>query len=321
VFTRTIVSAFILASAGITCAPAQDYPTRAIKFIVPAPPGGAPDAIARIVGQKMAAQMGQPVVVDNRGGGNGIIGSELAARAPGDGYTIVLGYQGPFSINPSMVEKLSYDPLKDFAPITLLATSQNVLVVHPSFPARSVKELIAMAKTKPGDINFASGGTGQSSHLSMELLEHMANVRMTHVPYKGAGPALADTISGHVPLHFVAVAPAIPLVKAGRLIPLAVTGPQREPALPDVPTVAQAGLPGYEVVTWYGALAPASTPKPIVAKLYAEMATALKSREVHEQYQHHGLVEGGMSSEDFGRYLEGEVDKWRQLVKNAGIKP
>jgi tripartite-type tricarboxylate transporter receptor subunit TctC len=310
-----------LAALFITAhASAQNYPTRAIRFIVPAPPGGAPDAIARIVGQRLSAQVGQPVVVDNRGGGNGVIGAEAAKTAQPDGYTIVLGYQGPFAINAVMVPKLPYDPLKDFVPITLLATSQNVLVVHPSFPARSVKELIAVAKQKPGEINYASGGTGQSSHLSMELLTHMAGIRMTHIPYKGAGPALADTISGHVPLHFVAVAAAIPLAKAGKLIPLAVTGSERVPSLPDVPTVAEAGLPGYEVLPWYGALAPANTPRDIVQRLYTEMAAALKSPEVRSQYEHHGLTAGGMPPEQFHAFIEGDIAKWRKLVADAGIK-
>jgi tripartite-type tricarboxylate transporter receptor subunit TctC len=315
---RKLVAALAFLIAG--AAAAQDYPTRPLRFIVPAPPGGAPDAVARIIGQRLATQLGQQVIVDNRGGGGGIIGSEAASRAAGDGYTLVMGYAGPFSINPAVVEKLSYDPLKDFTPITVLATSQNVLVVHPSFPARSLKELIAMARAKPGEINYASGGTGQSSHLSMELLQHMAGVKMMHIPYKGAGPALADTISGHVPLHFLALTPAIPLAKSGKLIALAVTGPKRAQALPDVPTVAEAGLPGYEVLTWYGALVPASTPKPIVNRLHAEMVAALKSPEVEEHYRRQGLDAGGNSSEAFGKYLETEITKWKRLVKDAAIK-
>ena len=239
---------------------AQDYPTRPIRFIVPAPPGGAPDAIARIVGKRLAEQLGQPVVIDNRGGGNGVIGVEAVRQAPADGYTLVLGYQGPFAINPGLRD-LPYDPIKDFAPITLLAVSQNVLVVHPSFPARTLKELVAAAKAKPGEVNYASGGTGQSSHLSMELLEYMTGMKMTHVPYKGAGPALADTIAGHVKLHFLALAPAIPLIQSGKLVPLGVTGNQRAALLPNVPTIAEAGAPGFEVLTWYGALVLAATPK------------------------------------------------------------
>ena len=299
---------------------AQDFPTRPIRFIVPAPPGGAPDAIARIVGQRLAAQMGQGVVVDNRGGGNGVIGVEAARQSPADGYTIVLGYQGPFAINPGLRPDLPYDPQKDFIPLTLLAVSQNVLVVHPSLPVRSLKELVAAAKAKPGEINYASGGTGQSSHLSMELLEHMTGMKMTHVPYKGAGPALADTIAGHVKLHFLALSPAIPLIQSGKLVPLGVTGSQRAASLPNVPTIAEAGAPGYEVLTWYGAFVLAGTPAPVVAKLHAEMLTALKSPEVQDQYKHHGLQAGGNSSEAFGRFLAADIDKWKKLIKESGIK-
>ena len=299
---------------------AQDYPSRPIKFIVPAPTGGAPDAVARIVGQRLSAQLGQQVIVDNRGGGNGIIGTEAAARSPGDGYTLALGYAGPFSINPGLVPKLPYDVIKDFTPLTLLALSQNVLVVHPSFPARSVKELIEMAKAQPDKINYASGGTGQSSHLSMELMLHMAGAKMTHIPYKGAGPALADTVSGHVPLHFLALTPAIPLIKAGKLVALGVTGAKRAPSLPDIPTIAEAGLPGYEVLTWYGALVPSATPKPIVERLHTELVLALKSPEVTEFFNRQGLEAGGHSSDAFGTYLRTEIDKWKKLIKDGNIK-
>ncbi|MBL8383212.1 MAG: tripartite tricarboxylate transporter substrate binding protein [Burkholderiales bacterium] len=302
-------------------AAAQDYPNRPIRLVVPAPAGGAPDAIARLVGQRLGERLGRQVVVDNRGGGNGVIGSELVARAPADGYTLVLGYAGPFGINPGMYAQLPYDPVKDFAPITMLATSQNILVVHPSFAARSVKDLIAMAQAKPGQINYASGGTGQSSHLSMELLMQMAGIRMTHIPYKGAGPALADTVGGQVPLHFLALSPAIPLIKAGKLVPLAVTGTRRVPSLAEVPTVAEAGLPGYEVLTWYAAFAPAATPRDILARLHAETVAVLKSSELAAVFQGHGLEPGGDSAEALGRYLEREIAKWRALIKAGGIKP
>ena len=315
--SKVLALAFVLIA---TVLQAQDFPSRPIRFIVPAPPGGAPDAVARIISQRMTAQLGHQVIVDNRGGGNGIIGSEAGARAAGDGYTMVMGYAGPFSINPGLVPNLSYDVVKDFTPLTLLAISQNVLVVHPSFPARSVKELISLAKAQPGKINYASGGTGQSSHLSMELLLQMAGAKMTHIPYKGAGPALADTISGHVPLHFLALAPAIPLIKSGKLIAIGVTGSSRSQALPEVPTIAESGLTGYEVLTWYGALVPSSTPKAIVTKLHTEMVAALKTPEVVEFYKRQGLDPGGNSSEAFGTYLQVEIEKWKQLIKDRGIK-
>jgi tripartite-type tricarboxylate transporter receptor subunit TctC len=323
---KTIRFGFCVAAAaalliGSTSAGAADeYPSHPIRFVVPAPAGGAPDEIARLIGMRISPHLGQQVIVDDRGGGNGVIGAEIGAHAPADGYTIVLGYSGPFGINPGMYPQLPYDPMKDFAPITMLALSQNILVVHPSFPARSVKELIALAKASPGKINFASGGTGQSSHLSMELLMNMAGITMTHIPYKGAGPALADTVGGQVPLHFVAVAPAIPLIKAHKLIPLGVTGSRRVPSLPDVPTIAEAGLPGYEVVTWYAAFAPAGTPKPIVARLHDEMAAALKTPELQAMYAARGLEPGGDSSEDLGRFLGAEIVKWKAVIKAGNIK-
>ena len=311
--------AAVLALAAMV-ATAQEYPNRQIRFVVPAPAGGAPDAIARLVGQRLADRLGKQVVVDNRGGGNGVIGSELVARAAADGYTIVLGYAGPFGINPGFYPSLPYDPVKDFAPLTMLATSQNILVVHPSFAARSLKEMIAMAQARPGQINYASGGTGQSSHLSMELLMHMANIRMTHIPYKGAGPALADTLGGQVPLHFLALAPAIPLIKANKLVPLAVTGAKRAPSMPDVPTVAEAGLPGYEVLTWYAAFAPAATPKAVLVRLHDEMSALLKTPELAGVFQGHGLEPGGGSAESLGKFLDQEIAKWRNLIKASGVK-
>lgn len=308
---------------GATCGlagAAEVFPSHPIRFVVPAPAGGAPDEIARIVGQRLGDRLKTQVVVDNRGGGNGVIGSEIAKNAPPDGYTIVLGYAGPFGINPGYYPNLTYDPVKDFAPITMLATSQNILVVHPSFPARSVKEMIAMAKAKPGQINYASGGTGQSSHLSMELLMHMAGIRMVHIPYKGAGPALADTLGGQVPLHFVAVAPAIPLIAAKRLIPLGVTGSKRIPTLPNVPTIAEAGLPGYEVLTWYAMFAPAGVPRPVLTRLQEETIAIMKSPELVNVYRERGLEPGGESPDELEKYLQSEITRWKALIKAANIK-
>lgn len=319
---RTRIAAIAaLAVSAASMAHAMDaYPSRPVRYVVPAPPGGAPDTLARQTGQKLAEALGQAVVIDNRAGGNGIIGSEIAARAVPDGHTIVMGYAGPFSINPALYDKLPYDPIKDFVPLALIATGQNVLVVHPTVPARTVKELIALAKAKPGQLNFASGGTGQSSHLSMELLLSMAGIRMVHVPYKGAGPAMADVLAGHVLLQFLAMPPAIPQIKAGKLVALGVTGTRRAVSLPEVPTIAESGLPGYEVLTWYGAFAPARTPRPIVARLSRELATALQSRDMQEQLQKQGLDAGNLTPADFGRYVEGEVRKWRKVVSDAKLK-
>ncbi|OGA46760.1 MAG: hypothetical protein A3F74_20725 [Betaproteobacteria bacterium RIFCSPLOWO2_12_FULL_62_58] len=319
---KTLVSSLVIgASLSLAAgAQAQNYPIRPIRFVVPAPPGGAPDALARLTGQGLTDSLGQTVVVDNRAGGNGIIGSEIGARAAPDGYTIVMGYAGPFSINPGLYDKLPYDPVKDFAPITLVATGQNILVVNPSVPAKSVKELIALAKSKPGQLNFASGGTGQSSHLSMELFMSTAGIKMVHVPYKGAGPAMADVMGGQVFLQFLALPPAIPQMQAGKLRGLAVTGSKRSPALPEIPTVAESGLPGYEVLTWYGAFAPAKTSRSIVTFLNSEMIKILRRSDTVEQFRRLGLEAGANSPEEFGKYLRGEIDKWRKVVKDANIR-
>ncbi len=302
-------------------AAAQDWPARPLRFIVPAPPGGVVDTIARIISPKLGDRLGQQIVVDNRGGGGGIIGTEIAVNAQPDGYTLVLGYAGPFSINPGLQDKLPYDPVKDFAPITMLATSQNILVVHPSFAPRSIAELIALAKARPGEINYASGGTGQSTHLSMELLMQMGGFKLTHIPYKGAGPALTDAIGGRVEAHFIAVPPALPLLKSGKLVAIGVSGPRRLSALPDVPTIAEAGLPGYDVQTWYGAFTRAGTPMPIVARLHSEITAVLKTREIEELFERQGLDIGGGSPDDLAKSLAAEIAKWRRVIKAAGIKP
>jgi len=319
---RSILLALLCAASAATPASvsADNYPNRPVRYVVPAPPGGAPDALARQTGQKLSEALGQPVVIDNRAGGNGIIGSEIAARAVPDGYTIVMGYAGPFSINPALYPKLSYDPVRDFVPLALIATGQNVLVVNPSVAARSVKELVALARSKPGVLNYASGGTGQSSHLSMELFNSMAGIKMVHIPYKGAGPAMADVIGGQVALQFLAVLPAITQMKSGKLVGLGVTGSKRVPALPDLPTIAESGLPGYEVLTWYGAFAPAKTPAPVVKRLTGELAAAIGSKDMQAQLQKQGLEAGAVSSNDFGKWLRAEVEKWRKVVKDANIR-
>ncbi len=316
---RLVLAWFVLCSPWI--ASAQDWPARPLRLIVPAPPGGAPDTIARIVGQRLGDRLGQQVIIDNRGGGGGIIGTEVAVKTPPDGYTLVLGYAGPFSINPGMHEKLPYDPVTDFAPITMLATSQNILVVHPSFAPRTIAELIALAKARPGEINYASGGTGQSTHLSMELLMQMGGFKLTHIPYKGAGPALADAIGGRVEAHFIAVPPALPLLKSGKLVAIGVTGSRRLGALPDIPTIAEAGLTGYDVQTWYGVFTRAGTPVPIVARLHGEITAVLKTREIEELFERQGLDIGGGSADDLARSLGAEITKWRRVIKAAGIKP
>jgi len=298
----------------------QTYPSKPIRFIVPAAPGGAPDFSARLVGQHLSEALGQPIVIDARAGGRGIIGSEIGAQSVPDGHTLILGYAGPFAINPSLYEKLSYDPIRDFDPITLISSGQNILVVNPSVSARSVKELIALAASKPGQLTFASGGTGQSSHLSMELLMWMAKIKLIHVPYTGNAPAMRDVLSGQVMMQFVALTPAIPQINVGKLRALGVTGSKRTTALPEVPTIAEAGVPGYEVLTWYGAFVPAKTPKTITTKLNSEMVRILNLPDVGDRFRRFGLDPGGNSQQEFRDYLKVEISRWRGVLREARIK-
>lgn len=298
----------------------QAYPSKPIRFIVPAAPGGAPDFSARLIGQHLSETLGQPVVIDARAGGRGIIGSEIGAQSVPDGHTLILGYAGPFAINPGLYEKLSYDPIRDFDPITLISSGQNILVVNPSVSVKSVKELIALAASKPGQLTFASGGTGQSSHLSMELMMWMAKIKMIHVPYTGNTPAIRDVLSGQVMMQFVALTPAIPQINAGKLRALGVTGSKRTSALPDVPTIAEAGVPGYEVLTWYGAFVPAKTPKLVTARLNTEMIRILNMPDVSDRFRRFGLDPGGNSQQEFRDYLKVEIARWRAVLKEAKIK-
>lgn len=305
---------------GVSLSHSQNYPSKPIRFVVPASPGGAPDFSARLVGQYLSDALGQAVVVDTRDGGRGIIGTEIGAKSAPDGHTLILGYAGPFSINPGLYKKLSYDPVRDFDPITLIAAGQNILVVNPSVAAKSVKELISLAKSKPGQLTFASGGTGQSSHLSMELLMWLAKIKMVHVPYKGNTPAMRDVLGGQVMMQFIALTPAIPQIKTGKLRGLGVTGSKRSNALPDIPTIAQAGIAEYEVLTWYGAFVPAKTPNAITAKLNSEMVRIIRLPEVADRFHRFGLDPVGNSSQEFGKYLRNEIAQWRQVIKEAKIQ-
>lgn len=311
-----------LALAPIAPAYAQDasYPTRAIKILVPYPPGGFNDTLARTIGAKLQAAWGQPVVVENRPGGNTLIGTEAAARSPADGYTIFVT-PFAFAVNQSIFKKLPYDPVKDFAPITLAATTPNILVVNPSLGVNTVKELIARAKEKPGALNYASTGTGSSNHLSMELFKQMAGVDITHVPYKGSAPAVTDLIGGQVGLMFDNVPNIINQVKAGRLKALAVTTKEKSPHVPDLPTVSEAGVPGYEVTVWFGFAAPAGTPRPILDKLNTEIVKSLRMADVREKFSAQGVDVVGSSPEQFAAYLRQQMDLWAKVVKAAGVTP
>jgi len=305
-----------LACAG-SAAP-QAYPTKPIRFLVGFPPGGTNDIVARVVAPKLAEYLGQQVVVENRGGANTAIASELMARAAPDGYTLMLNGPG-HATNPSMI-KLNFDSIRDFAFITLLAESQNLLVVHPSLPVRNVKELVALSKKRPGEINYGSSGVGTTVHLSAELFKYMTGVNWVHIPYKGGGPGLVALMSGEVSLYFGNVPTVIRQARAGKLRALATTGSKRTPAAPDIPTVAEAGVPGYEVTTFYGLSAPAKTPKPILDRLHTETVRALKSPEVREKLQGLGADPVGNTQEQYAAFIGNEIAKWAKVIKAAGIK-
>jgi tripartite-type tricarboxylate transporter receptor subunit TctC len=301
-------------------APAQTYPAKPVRIVVPFPPGGATDILARDVAQKLTEAWGQQVIVDNRPGAGGNIGSELVAKSAPDGYTLEMGTVGTHAINASLYAKMSYDHVKDFAPIILVAAVPNVLEVNPAVPVNSVAELIAYAKANPGKLNFASSGSGTSIHLSGELFKVMAGVDMTHVPYKGSAPALQDLLGGQVQLMFDNLPPSLPHIKAGKLRALAVTTAARAPALPDVPTVAEAGLPGFEASSWFGLLAPAGTPREIVAKLNGEVAKWLATPEAKEKLSKQGANAAGGTPEDFAKHIAAETEKWAKVVRASGAK-
>jgi tripartite-type tricarboxylate transporter receptor subunit TctC len=292
-----------------------------VRFVVPFAAGGSVDTLARTIGPKLADALGQQIVVDNRSGGNGNIGMEVVAHAVPDGHTILLGYIANLAIAPSLYDKLPFDPLKDYAPITQVATSPNVLTAHPSVPAKSLKELIALAKAKPGQVNFASTGVASVGHLTGELLNNLAGIRMTHVPYKGSGQAVTDLLGGHVQVMFSGFSSTLPHIRAGKLRALAVTGAQRSPALSEVPTIAEQGFPGVEATAWYGVLAPAGTPKPVVVRLHGELVKIFRIPDVVQRLDGLGFEIIGSTPEQFAAYMRTETRKWAKVVKASGAKP
>ena len=301
------------------CAAAQGYPAKPVRFVVPYAPGGSTDTLARTIGVKLTDLLGQQVVVDNRPGASGNIGMDIVAHALPDGYTIVLGYIANLAIDPSLYAKMPYDPVRDFTPITELASSPNVLVAHPSVPVTSFKDLLV--KAKQGQFNFASAGVGSVGHLTGELLNQMAGIRMVHVPYKGSGQAVTDLLGGHVQLMFSGFSSTLPHIKAGRLRALAVTGAQRSPAAPDVPTIAESGFPGFEATAWYGVLAPAKTPKPVVSRLHNDIVKVLQEPDVKNRLTGLGFEIVGSTPEQFSAYIKSEIKKWAKAVKASGAKP
>ncbi len=320
---NSIRSSLWLAAAGMVLglapAQAQQYPGKPVRLIVPFPPGGGTDTLARIYGQKLAEIFGQQVVIDNRPGAGTNIGAEIAAKAPPDGYTLLMGNIA-HAINVTLYNKLAYDFVKDFAPVTLLASTPNILVVHPSVPAKSVKELIALARARPGQLDYASSGGGSSSHLAAELFNNMAGVKMTHVPYKGGGPAVIALVGGQVSVGFATTPSVITHVKAGKMRGLGVTTAQRSPSTPELPTISEAGVPGYEAGTWYGLLVPAGTPKEIVARLHAESVKLLKLPDVKDRLDATGFEAIGNTPDQFAAYIRSEIEKWAKVVKVSGAR-
>jgi len=303
-------------------APAQTangWPNKPLRFILPFPPGGGTDILGRLIADRMTAGLGQPVVTENRGGAGGNVGAEAAARSAPDGYTIVL-VAPSLAISPSLYSKLNYDPVKDFAPVSLVATVPNVMVTHPSVPADTLAEFIRFAKTKPGGMNFGSGGSGTSNHLAGELFNIVAGVKLVHVPYKGVNLAMNDVLSGQIHLVVIGVPAAAPHIKAGKLRALALVAPQRASALPEVPTVAEAGLPNFEVTTWYGILAPAGTPKPIVTRLNADLVKIMHAPELKDRLAALATDPVTSTPEEFADYIKREIVKWGEVVRQAGLK-
>lgn len=297
---------------------AQTYPVKPVRFVVGFPPGGTNDIIARILAQKLTESMGQSWVVENRGGANTAIATEMASRAAPDGYTILFNAPG-HGTNPSMM-KLNFDSVRDFAFISQVAESQNLVVVHPSFPPRSIKELIALSKKYPGKINVASSGTGTTVHLSAELFQYMTGTKWVHIPYKGGGPAVTELLAGQTSIMFSNVPTVIQYARDGRLRPLAVTGAKRTPAAPDIPTVAESGVPGYEVTTWYGVSAQARVPRPILDRLSAEIVRAVKSPDVSERLRTSGADPVGSTPEEYTALVQSEIAKWAKVIAAAGIR-
>ena len=302
-----------------TPAAAQSYPARSIRLIVPSAPGGGTDIVGRTIGNKLTEYLGQQVVVDNRAGAGTIIGIDIAAKSPPDGYTLLVGLS-TLAINPSMMVKLPYDAMRDFAPISHMVSVPNALVLHPSVPARTVKELIGLARAKPDSLNAGSAGSGTSPHLSMELFTSLAKISMVHVPYKGSGNAIIANLAGEVSLSFPSLPTTFQYIKANRLRALGVTTAKRTPALPDVPAIGEA-LPGYEATQWFGLLAPAGTPRPIIERLHQETVRALKTPEVIKQLAGEGADMVASTPEAFGAYIKSETEKWARVIKAAGIKP
>ena len=310
----------MLLALGAHVVGAQSYPSRPIKLVVPFAPGGSADLVGRLIAHEMSASWGQPVVVENKPGASAMIGNEYVAKSAPDGYTLTVGTLGPFAVNQTLFDKVPYDNIRDFAPITLTGISSHILVAHPSVPVRNVDELIALAKAKPGQLTFASSGTGNATHLTFELFKARAAIDIVHVPYKGGGPAMADLVGGQVLFSFASMASAVPFVSSGRLRAIAVSGGQRSALFPDVPTVAESGLAGFASEDWQGILAPVKTPPEVVMKLNGEIARILALPDVKAKLAAAGFDAKTSTPEWFGQFIQAETLKWARLLKGIGIK-
>ncbi|MDB5804143.1 MAG: hypothetical protein JWN73_1465 [Betaproteobacteria bacterium] len=315
-----LACAFALLCSAPAVLHAQAYPNKPIRLIVPFPPGGGNDVIGRAMAQKLTERFGQQVVVDNRAGANGIVGLQALMQSAPDGYTLGVGAAGPMAVNPSLYDKLPYDPVKDFTAISNMVNFPLLLVAHPSLPAKNVKELIALAKAKPGTIYFSSPGSGNSGHLAGELFNTMAGVKTVHVPYKGQGPALADLLAGQVQLLYSSIPSVMPHVQTGRLRALAIGSAKRIPSLSEVPTIAESGVPGYEAYSWVGMIGPAHMPRELTQRLSREVNDALKQKDFNDKLNSEGALPDGNTPEQFTVYIKAEIDKWGAVVRSANIK-
>jgi len=315
------IAVLVTLLAGAAAGWAQAYPAKPIRFVIPFPPGGSTDLLGRIIGQQWAELMGQQVIIDNRGGAAGIIGVENAARSAPDGYTLVLGHIGTFGVGPSLYSKLPYDPVRDFVPIGLFGGVSNLLVVHPSLPVKSAKELIALARARPGQLNYGSAGVGSASHLQMEYFKLLTRTDITHVPYKGTGPMVTELVAGQTQVTSTGVPGLLGQVKAGRLRPLAALSAKRLAVFPEVPTSREAGLPEFEVSTWYGPLAPAKTPPEIITRLNGELQKMLQRRDVLDRLNNEGVEPLGGTPQQYADHIKNEMARWAKVIKAAGIQP
>jgi tripartite-type tricarboxylate transporter receptor subunit TctC len=320
---RHLAALFALAAAaGPACAAAPDnYPSKPIRMVVPFPAGGPSDVIVRIVGQRVNDLHGVPIIADNRGGAGGILASELVAHSPADGYTFLVGTAGGMTINPNLHAKLTYEPFRDFSPVAMLVLNPQVLIVHPSLTAKNVREFVALAKAKPGQINFASAGSGTATHLGIELLKLTAGIEVTHVPYKGGAPALTDLIAGQVQALFVSIPSVLPHVQAGRVRALAVSTLMRSASAPDVPTVAESGYPGFEYSNWNALFAPAKTPATLVKKMNVIMAKILSEPDVSKKLSAQGADPAPGTPEDLAHYMKADDARWKKVIRSAALKP